>query len=74
MKIEILQGAFVDGDPAFRTKYPHNLVPTIPKGQASEGISQGYLRPSDGIVEFTSYAGNDRGGSSWDGINGTPVL
>jgi hypothetical protein len=70
MNINIIEGAFVDGDPAFRTKYPHNLVPVI----EAQGISQGYLRPGDGIVEFTTYAGFDRGGIAWDGIDGTNVL
>ena len=58
MNIDIINGAFVDADPVFRTKYPHNLVPVIKK----TGLSQGFLRPGDGIVEFTTHTGNDRGG------------
>ena len=68
MNIDIIEGAFVDGDPSFRTSYPHNLVPVIEK----QGISEGYLRPGDGIVEFTTYLGIDRGGISWDGFGGSP--
>jgi hypothetical protein len=63
MQIPILNGIFTDGKADFRTSYPRNLVP-IPKGQ---GISAGYLRPADGIVEDVTGPGVDAGGIDWLG-------
>lgn len=62
MQIPVLNGIFTDGDADFRTSYPVNLVP-VPK---SQGISAGYLRPADGIVQFGEGPGVDRGGISWN--------
>ena len=65
VQIPILNGIFTDQDSDFRTSYPRNLIP-VPVNQ---GISNGYLRPADGIVEFSSNApGIDRGGINWDGV------
>lgn len=64
MQIPILNGIFTDGNADFRTSYPVNLVP-IPK---QNGISQGYLRPADGLVEFATGPDTDRGGIEWNGI------
>jgi len=64
MQIPILNGIFTDTNPDFRTSYPHNLIP-VPKQQ---GISAGYLRPADGLVEFSAGAGADRGGINWLGV------
>ena len=61
MQIPILNGIFTDTNPDFRTAYPHNLVP-VPKQQ---GISAGYLRPADGLVEFSAGVGADRGAITW---------
>lgn len=63
MQIPILNGIFTDTNPEFRTAYPHNLVP-VPKQQ---GISAGYLRPADGLVEFSAGVGADRGAIDWLG-------
>lgn len=63
MQIPILSGVYTDGGPDFRTSYPVNMVP-VPKEQ---GISNGYLRPADGIVELGSGPGIDRGGINWNG-------
>lgn len=63
MQIPILNGIYADGSPDFRTSYPRNLVP-VPK---QNGISQGYLRPGDGIVELGTGPGTDRGGINWNG-------
>lgn len=38
----------------------------IPQGQ---GISQGYLRPADGIIAFGDGPGVDRGGINWNGVH-----
>jgi hypothetical protein len=65
MQIPIVQGVFSDNGPDLRRAYPVNLVPTI----LPNGVSNGYLRPADGIVNFvtTSLSGFDRGGINWDG-------
>ena len=64
MQIPILNGIFTDSVADFRTSYPVNLTP-VPK---SQGISQGYLRPADGLVEFTTGPDIDRGGIEWNGV------
>lgn len=64
MQIPILSGIYADGAADFRTAYPRNLIP-LPKEQ---GISKGYLRPAEGLVEFgTGAPGIDRGGIAWRG-------
>jgi hypothetical protein len=62
MQIPLISGIYTDGGaPDFRTSYPRNLVP-VPKAQ---GISQGYLRPADGITQIATGPGVDRGGINW---------
>lgn len=63
MQIPILSGVYTDGGPDFRTSYPVNMVP-VPKEQ---GISNGYLRPADGIAQLGTGPGIDRGGINWNG-------
>lgn len=63
MQIPILNGIYADATPDFRTSYPKNLVP-VPK---QTGISAGYLRPADGIVEAGTGPGINRGGINWNG-------
>lgn len=63
MQIPILNGIYTDGVSDFRTSYPRNMVP-VPKQQ---GISEGYLRPAEGIVHFGTGPGVDRGGINWNG-------
>jgi hypothetical protein len=63
MQIPILNGIYTDESSDFRTSYPRNLIP-VPKNQ---GISQGYLRPADGIVDLGTGPGVDRGGINWNG-------
>lgn len=64
MQIPVLNGVYADASGDFRTSYPRNMVP-VPKIQ---GISQGYLRPADGIVRAGQGFGPDRGGINWNGI------
>ena len=64
MQIPILNGIFTDNSPDIRTKYPLNLIP-VP--QAS-GISNGYLKPADGIVSNGTGPGTDRGGINWNDV------
>jgi len=61
MQIPILNGIYADENSDFRTSYPRNLIP-VPKQQ---GISAGYLKPTEGIVEFGEGPGIDRGGIEW---------
>jgi Phage stabilisation protein len=63
MQIPILNGIYTDGVSDFRTSYPRNMVP-VPKQQ---GISEGYLRPADGLVKDGDGPGSDRGGINWNG-------
>lgn len=62
--VPILSGIFTDSNAEFRNAYPVNLIP-CPK---ESGISQGYLRPADGIVAQGSGPGVDRGGIVWKDI------
>ena len=63
MQIPILNGIFTDNTPELRTAYPVNLMP-VPK---ASGISNGFLRPGDGIVANGTGPGTDRGGINWRG-------
>ena len=65
VQIPILSGIYSDEASDFRTSLPVNLVP-VPKGQ---GISNGYLRPADGINAFATGPGADRGGIVWNGTH-----
>lgn len=56
--IPILSGISASGSD-FRSAYPVNLIP-VPKVQ---GISQGYLRPAEGIVAVADGGGANRGGT-----------
>lgn len=63
MQIPILNGIYTDGSPEIRTSYPVNLIP-VPK---ESGISNGFLRPADGLVANGTGPGTDRGGINWNG-------
>jgi len=65
MQIPILNGIYTDEASDFRTSYPRNLIP-VPKTQ---GISSGYLRPADGLVQLGTGPGVDRGGINWNGVH-----
>ncbi len=64
MQIPILSGIYADTTPELRTAYPVNMVP-VPK---QSGISNGFLRPGDGIVANGTGPGTDRGGINWNGV------
>lgn len=64
MQIQILNGIYADATPELRTAYPVNMVP-VPK---QSGISNGFLRPGDGIVANGTGPGIDRGGINWNGV------
>jgi hypothetical protein len=63
-QIPILSGIYTDNGPDFRTSYPVNMIP-VPK---SNGISEGFLRPADGLVANGTGPGIDRGGINWNGV------
>jgi len=63
MQIPILNGVYTDNCPGLRTSYPVNLMPVSKKS----GISNGFLRPADGIVANGTGPGVDRGGINWNG-------
>ena len=64
MQIPVLSGIYTDSGNDLRVKYPLNLSPIVLKN----GISNGYLKPSQGIVNFASVSGIDRGGINWNGV------
>ena len=59
-----MNGIYSDNTPELRTSYPVNLVP-VPK---VSGISNGFLRPGDGIVSNGTGPGIDRGGINWQNV------
>lgn len=64
-QIPILRGVFMDQAADLRTALPRNMVP-VPM---ESGISDGYLRPADGVLNFaTTTPGIDRGGINWNGV------
>lgn len=64
MQIPILNGIYAGENPELRTSYPVNMVP-VPK---QSGISNGFLRPADGLVSNGVGPGTDRGGVNWNGV------
>lgn len=64
VQIPILNGVYASPVGDVRASYPVNLVPVIIEG----GVSKGYLRPADGIVQLATGPGIDRGGINWNGI------
>ena len=63
MKIPILNGIYSDGEPGLQSSYPVNLVPVV----HISGVSEGYLRPAEGIIQTGTGTGNCRGGINWNG-------
>ena len=64
MQIPILEGVYTDADADFRVQYPVNMMPIV----HDQGISRGYLRPHDGLVQSGTGPGISRGGINWDGL------
>lgn len=62
MQIPILSGIYTDTAPDARQAYPLNMIP-VPK---DTGVSAGYLRPADGIVQNGTGPGICRGGIEWN--------
>lgn len=64
VQIPIVNSIYTDSGPDFRTSYPVNFIP-VPK---ANGISEGFLRPADGLVSNGTGPGTDRGGINWNGV------
>lgn len=64
MQIPILSGIYSDEVADFRSAYPINLMP-VPM---NNGISQGYLRPADGIIHHGTGPGVTRASINWNDI------
>lgn len=63
MQIPILNGIYTNEESDFRTSYPFNMVP-VP---VSQGVSNGYLRPAEGVIKYSDQApGIGRGGINWN--------
>jgi len=63
MQIPILSGIYTDSKADYRIAYPRNMKPVVKE----TGISTGYLRPVDGIVETGVGPGRSRGAINWNG-------
>ena len=65
MQIPLINGIYTDENADIRTSYPHNMIP-VPK---TNGISEGYMRPADGVVALGDVGqGLCRGGINWNDI------
>ncbi len=63
MQVPLLSGIYTDQAGDFRRSYPRNMIPVV----QPSGLSDGYLRPADGIKHFAIGPGIDRGGIEWQG-------
>lgn len=61
MRIPIMNGIYTDTSPDYRVSYPRNYM-VVPR---QLGLSNGYLRPMDGIVQLGTASGSDRGAIRW---------
>jgi len=62
MQIPILNGIYTDQDSDIRASYPRNMVPVI----SQSGVSNGYLRPAEGITLKGTGPGIPRGAINWN--------
>ena len=65
MQIPIINGVYTGQNADYKTAYPLNMMPVIQE----TGISSGYLRPVEGIVEIGDGPGLSRGAINWNGIH-----
>jgi hypothetical protein len=64
VEISIINGIFADTNSDYRNAYPINMMP-VPM---DNGISKGYLKPSEGLVGNGTGPGVDRGGIVWNNV------
>jgi hypothetical protein len=62
MQIPILNGIYTDDKLDYRIAYPVNMRPIL----KSTGISEGYLRPVDGVRQIGEGPGLSRGAINWN--------
>ena len=62
--IPIVSGIYTDSGPDVRVAYPVNMLP-VP---IASGAGNSYMRPGDGLVQFATGPGIDRGGINWNGV------
>jgi len=62
--IPIVSGIYTDSGPDVRVAYPVNMLP-VP---IASGAGTSYMRPGDGLVQFGTGPGPDRGGINWNGV------
>ena len=65
MQIPILNGVYTGENADYKTAYPVNMMPVI----QDTGISAGYLRPVEGIVQIGTGPGVSRGAINWNGVH-----
>jgi hypothetical protein len=69
MQIPILSGVYTDSKADYRVAFPVNMKPIL----LSTGISEGYLRPVEGITAITTsndaVPGVSRGAINWNGTH-----
>jgi hypothetical protein len=65
VQIPILSGIYTDTKADFRASYPVNMKPII----MDTGISEGYLRPVEGITQIGTGPGVSRGAINWEGAH-----
>lgn len=65
MQIPILNGSYTGENADYRSTYPINMLPVIQE----TGISSGYLRPVEGIVEIGEGEYISRGAINWNGVH-----
>lgn len=65
MQIPILSGIYTDTKADFRSAYPLNMKPII----KDTGISAGYLRPVEGLVQTGTGPGVSRGAINWNDVH-----
>ena len=64
-QIPVLEGIYTNTDDGFRVSYPRNMTPVV----LYTGISQGFLKPAEGIKTITKdLPGMDRGGINFNGV------
>ncbi len=63
MQIPMISGVYTGENADYKTLYPLNMMPVV----QNTGVSNGYLRPVEGIVEIGTGPGISRGAINWNG-------
>lgn len=65
LQIPIIKGVYSGENADYKTSFPLNMMPVV----QDTGISKGYLRPVEGIVEIGEGTGKSRGAINWSGVH-----